>query len=139
VGLALGSLVGLLGGPVGLAVGALTGTLVGAMRDIWVAGVDIDFIAQAQARLQTGKVALVAEIEEEWVVPVDTALEAVGGQVLRRSRNVLPTRRSTRTWRRSAPTSPRWRPRWPRPAARRKTGPGLGADQGSADTVTTHR
>jgi uncharacterized membrane protein len=89
VGLAVGSLVGLLGGPVGLAVGALTGTLVGAMRDIWVAGVDMDFIAQAQARLQPGKVALVAEIEEEWVVPVDTALEAAGGQVLRRSRNVL--------------------------------------------------
>ena len=89
MGMAVGSLIGLLVGPVGLAVGALTGTVVGAMRDLWVAGVDVDFIAEAQARLQPGKVALLAEIEEAWQVPVDTALEAAGGQVLRRSRAVL--------------------------------------------------
>ena len=33
-----------------------------------------------------GKVALVAEVEEEWVIPVDSALEAVGGHVFRRTR-----------------------------------------------------
>ena len=89
MGLAVGSLIGLLGGPLGLAAGALTGTLVGALRDIWVAGVDLDFIAQAQAGLLPGKVALVAEVDEEWVVPVDNALEAAGGQVLRRTRGAL--------------------------------------------------
>ena len=85
-GLAVGSLIGLLGGPVGVAIGAVTGTVVGAVRDFWVAGVGLDFIDEATLHLQPGKVALVAEIEEEWVVPLDTALEAAGGQVFRRTR-----------------------------------------------------
>jgi len=85
-GLAVGSLIGLLGGPAGVAIGALTGTVVGAVRDFWAAGVGLDFIEEATRHLHPGKVALVAEIEEEWVVPVDTALEAVGGQVFRRTR-----------------------------------------------------
>jgi uncharacterized membrane protein len=85
-GLAVGSLIGLLGGPVGLAIGAVTGTVAGAVRDFWVAGVGLDFIEAATQHLQPGKVALVAEIEEEWTVPVDAALEAAGGQVFRRSR-----------------------------------------------------
>lgn len=85
-GLAVGSLIGLLGGPVGVAVGALTGTVAGAVRDFWAAGVGLDFIEEATQHLQPGKVALVAEIEEEWVIPVDSALEAAGGRVLRRTR-----------------------------------------------------
>ena len=88
-GLAVGSLIGLLGGPVGVAVGAMTGTVVGAIRDFWVAGVGLDFIEEAEKNLQPGKVALVAEIEEEWVIPVDTALEAAGGEVFRRTRSEL--------------------------------------------------
>lgn len=85
-GLAVGSLIGLLGGPVGVAIGALTGTVAGAVRDFWAAGVGLDFIEEATQHLQPGKVALLAEIEEEWVIPVDSALEAAGGQVLRRTR-----------------------------------------------------
>jgi uncharacterized membrane protein len=85
-GLAVGSLIGLLGGPVGMAIGAVTGTVAGAVRDFWAAGVGLDFIEAATQHLQPGKVALVAEIEEEWTVPVDAALEAAGGKVFRRSR-----------------------------------------------------
>jgi uncharacterized membrane protein len=87
VGLAVGGLVGLMAGPVGLAVGALTGTLAGAIRDFWVAGVDLDFVEEAEKLLRPGKLALVAEVEEEWVVPVDSALEATGGVVFRRTRS----------------------------------------------------
>ena len=86
VGLAVGSLIGLLGGPVGLTVGAVTGTLVGAVRDFWVAGVGLDFIEESEKLLLPGKVAVLAEIEEEWVIPVDAAMEAAGGHVLRRTR-----------------------------------------------------
>ena len=87
VGLAVGAMIGLLGGgPVGMVVGAATGSMVGAVRDFWAAGVGLDFVEEAQTYLQPGKVALVAEIEEEWVIPVDSALEALGGQVIRRSR-----------------------------------------------------
>jgi uncharacterized membrane protein len=85
-GLAVGSLIGLLGGPVGVAVGAMTGSIAGAVRDFWVAGVGLDFVEEAAQHLLPGKVALVAEIEEEWVIPVDAALESAGGLVLRRSR-----------------------------------------------------
>jgi hypothetical protein len=69
-----------------MAIGAATGTLAGAVRDFWVAGVGLDFVEEAEAQLQPGKVALVAEIEEEWVIPVDTALEAAGGRVFRSTR-----------------------------------------------------
>jgi len=70
VGLAVGALVGLLAGPVGMAVGAVTGTLAGSIRDFWVAGVDLDFVEEAEKMLLPGKVTLVAEVDEEWVVPV---------------------------------------------------------------------
>lgn len=86
-GLAVGSLIGMLGGPVGVVIGAVTGTVAGAVRDFWGAGVGLDFIEEATRHLQPGKVALVAEIEEEWTIPVDSALEAAGGQVFRRSRS----------------------------------------------------
>lgn len=85
-GLAVGSLIGLLGGPIGLAIGAVTGTVVGAIRDFWVAGVGLDFIEEISKHMQPSKVALVAEIEEEWVIPVDTAMETLGGEVFRRNR-----------------------------------------------------
>lgn len=87
VGLAVGSLIGLLGGPAGVVAGAATGTALGAVRDFWVAGVGLDFVEEAEQTLQPGKVALVAELEEEWVIPVDSALEAAGGQVFRRTRS----------------------------------------------------
>jgi uncharacterized membrane protein len=86
-GLAVGSLIGLLGGPVGVGIGAVTGTIVGAIRDFWVAGVGLDFVEEATRQLQPGKVALLAEVEEEWMIPVDIALEAVGGTVFRRTRS----------------------------------------------------
>ncbi|CAN5605226.1 hypothetical protein BH11PSE7_BH11PSE7_17760 [soil metagenome] len=85
-GLAVGALIGLLGGPVGMAVGALTGTVVGAVRDFWLAGVDLDFVEQAAAFLKPGKMAVVAEIEEEWVTPLNSAIEAANGTVFRRPR-----------------------------------------------------
>ena len=70
-----------------MAVGAVTGTVAGAIRDFWVAGVDLDFVEEAEKMLQAGKAALVGEVDEEWVVPVDSALEAAGGAVYRRTRS----------------------------------------------------
>jgi uncharacterized membrane protein len=88
-GLAVGSLIGLMGGPVGVVVGAAAGGAVGAVRDFWLAGVGLDFVEEAERFLQPGKVALVAEIEEEWVIPVDAALESLGGHVFRRTRSEM--------------------------------------------------
>jgi uncharacterized membrane protein len=86
VGLAVGCLIGLLGGPAGLAIGAVTGTAIGALRDYWTAGVGIDFVAEAEKALRPGKVAVVAEVEEDWVIPVDDRMEAAGGIVSRCAR-----------------------------------------------------
>lgn len=88
-GLAVGSVIGLLGGPVGVAVGAVAGTVLGAVRDFWASGVALDFIEDAESNLKPGKVALVAELEEERVAPIDAALEGLGGRVSRCSRNAV--------------------------------------------------
>jgi uncharacterized membrane protein len=86
IGMAVGALIGVLGGPAGMALGAAAGTLVGALRDYWVAGVDIDFVEEVEESLQPGKLAVVAELDEDWVIAVDNAMEAAGGVVFRRAR-----------------------------------------------------
>ena len=86
VGLVTGSLIGLLGGPVGVALGASAGTFGGMLYDFAKVGVGEDFIDEVAQNLQPGKVAVVAEVEEEWVMPVDSRMEAAGGVVFRRAR-----------------------------------------------------
>lgn len=86
-GLWIGSLIGLLAGPAGMAAGAVTGTTVGALRDLGVADLDADFVDQVSDALTPGKFALVADVNEEWVTPVDTRMETLGGHVYRTARN----------------------------------------------------
>jgi uncharacterized membrane protein len=88
-GLATGSLIGLLGGPIGVAIGAATGTFAGSIYDLLQLGVDEDFLAEVSQSLSPGKVAVIAEIDEEWVTPLDTSMEALGGLVFRRARGEL--------------------------------------------------
>ena len=84
VGLATGSLIGLLGGPVGVAIGAYVGSFGGMLYDLATVGVGEDFLAEVGGQLKPGKTAVVAEVEEDWSMPVDTRMEAAGGVVLRR-------------------------------------------------------
>ena len=86
VGMFTGTLVGLLGGPVGAAIGAGIGTLGGALYDLDQTGVSGEFLAEAGEQLRAGKYAVVAELWEEWTMPVDARLEAAGGTVVRRAR-----------------------------------------------------
>lgn len=86
VGLLTGTLVGLIGGPAGAAIGATIGTFGGGMFDLARVGVGTDFVEEVAGSLRPGKVAVVAEINEEWVTPVDSRMEALGGEVLRRAR-----------------------------------------------------
>jgi len=85
-GTALGSLVGLLGGPVGLGIGAAAGAMAGSMGDLLRAEVDAEFLDDVSAALVPGKCAVVADVSEEWVTPVDTTMEALGGTVFRTAR-----------------------------------------------------
>jgi uncharacterized membrane protein len=84
VGLVTGSLIGLIGGPVGVAIGAGAGTFRGILYDLATVGVGEDFLSEVGERLKPGKTALVAEVEEQWTIPVDTRMEAAGGVVFRR-------------------------------------------------------
>ena len=85
VGTSLGSLIGLLGGPAGVAIGAAAGLGAGSAVDIDNAGVGDDFITDVTKQLLPNRVAVVAEIEEDWTTPVDTRMEAIGGTVFRRA------------------------------------------------------
>lgn len=85
-GLLLGSLVGLLGGPVGVAVGAAAGASAGVLGDLNIADLNADFVDEVSTALTPGKFALVVDVNEDWVTPVDTRMEALGGQVFRTAR-----------------------------------------------------
>ena len=86
-GTAIGALIGALGGPIGLAVGAVGGAVAGSIWDLSRAGVNAEFLDDVSAKLTPGKWAIVSEISEEWVTPVDTRMETLGGTVFRISRN----------------------------------------------------
>jgi uncharacterized membrane protein len=85
VGTALGALIGLLGGPAGAAIGAASGLAIGGTLDLNNARVGKDFIEDVDKQLTPNKVAVVAEIKEDWTTPVDTRMEGIGGIVLRRA------------------------------------------------------
>ena len=85
VGSSVGALIGLLGGPVGVAVGAASGLTLGALSDLSEARVGSDFVEEVAEALTPNKVAVVAEIDEDWMAPVDTRMEALGGVVIRRA------------------------------------------------------
>jgi uncharacterized membrane protein len=84
VGIVTGGLVGLLGGPAGVAVGAYVGGFGGLMYDLFKAGVSIDFVDEVSLSLVPGKAAVIADVDETWVTPIDTRLGALGGTTFRR-------------------------------------------------------
>jgi uncharacterized membrane protein/sporulation protein YlmC with PRC-barrel domain len=86
VGLLTGSLIGLIGGPVGFALGAGAGAVGGVVYDVAHLGVGQDFLCDVEQSLLPGKAAVVAEVWEEWTLPVDIRMEALGGVVFRRTR-----------------------------------------------------
>ena len=85
VGTSFGALIGMLGGPVGMIAGAAAGMGAGAGIDFANLGLGEDYIDDVSKALRPGKVALVAEVEEDWVTPVDTRMEAIGGTIFRRA------------------------------------------------------
>jgi uncharacterized membrane protein len=84
VGLVTGGFVGLLGGPAGVAVGAYIGGLGGLVYDLFTAGVSMDFADEVGASLTPGKAAIIADIDEMWVTPIDLRLGALGATTFRR-------------------------------------------------------
>jgi len=86
VGLLTGSLLGLLGGPLGVAIGVGVGMSGGMLYDLAQLGVSEDYLNEVGKSLLPGKAAVVAEVWENWMLPVDTKMEALGGVVFRNTR-----------------------------------------------------
>jgi uncharacterized membrane protein len=82
-GTALGSLIGLFGGPAGFGLGATIGGLTGIIRDLHAARVNSHFVDDVSAMLKPGKFAVAADVSEDLMAPVDTKMGALGGIVFR--------------------------------------------------------
>ena len=82
-GTAIGCLIGILGGPVGVFLGASSGAVLGAFCDLYSSGVNAEFVEEVTGKLTPGKYAIVADISEENVTPLDTKMASLGGQVMR--------------------------------------------------------
>jgi uncharacterized membrane protein len=85
VGLLTGGLIGMIGGPVGVAIGASLGMSGGVLYDLAHLGIGEDFLSEVEKSMLPGTAAVVAEVWEEWTMPVDTRMEALGGVVFRRT------------------------------------------------------
>ncbi len=84
VGIFGGAVVGLIGGPVGVAVGAYVGGLGGMFYDLFRHGISMDFIDEVSTAIEPGTVAVVADVDESWVTPVDTRFAPLGARIYRR-------------------------------------------------------
>jgi uncharacterized membrane protein len=82
-GAGMGALIGLLGGPIGVGIGAGAGAVMGALGDVYRYGIDEEFVREVSAKLTPGEWAIVSDISEERVTPVDDRIEALGGTVFR--------------------------------------------------------
>ncbi len=63
-------------------VGAASGAVLGAFADLYSSGVNAEFV-EVSVKLTPGKYAIVADISEEYVTPIDTKMESLVGQVMR--------------------------------------------------------
>jgi uncharacterized membrane protein len=84
-GMSFGALAGALFGPAGMLLGSAAGLGGGAAVDFTNLGVGQDYLDDVAKALTPGKVAVVAQVDEEWTAPVDSSMEALGGVVLRRT------------------------------------------------------
>jgi len=90
-GTAVGAILGLIGGPLGVITCGTAGAVVGAIADAQKAGLTDDFVGEVSRALKPGKVAVVADIMEEAVTPLDERIERIGGVVLRRMNTLVET------------------------------------------------
>jgi len=85
----IGSLIGILGGPLGVLLGWGTGALIGSLRDISEARSDLSVMRHVTENMQPGQIALMGEIEEESTAPLNTIVQRLGGEILRRPSDEL--------------------------------------------------
>lgn len=82
-GMGVGSLLGLLGGPVGFLIGLYTGAAIGVISDASHYDFADDFVAKVEKKIAVGTVTIIAEIEEDSKVFVDSYLLPMGATISR--------------------------------------------------------
>jgi uncharacterized membrane protein len=80
----LGLTLGTLGGPLGLLLGGAYGALLGSLVDFGTADEAESVLATMARAIEPGKTALIAHVTEPAVEVVDTEMERLGGEVVRR-------------------------------------------------------
>jgi uncharacterized membrane protein len=84
LGTSVGSLIGMLGGPAGAVLGGTAGMTAGSFFDLHNARIGSDYLEDITKALTPNKTAVVAQIDEDWITPVDSRMEELGGDVYRR-------------------------------------------------------
>jgi uncharacterized membrane protein len=82
----VGAFIGLLAGPFGLFAGAAAGALIAFGVELNRAGVTDEFVADVSTALTPGKVAVVADVMEDRMTPLNSRIEEIGGVIFRRTR-----------------------------------------------------
>jgi uncharacterized membrane protein len=82
----VGAFIGLLAGPIGLFAGAAAGALIAFGVELNRAGVTDEFVVDVSTALTPGKVAVVADVMEDWMTPLNSRIEQIGGVIFRRTR-----------------------------------------------------
>ena len=81
----IGLLIGILGGPLGILIGGATGLLIGSLFDVEDDDETRSVLTDLSRSVQVGRDALLAEVVEQSVEVIDTAMSRLNGEVLRRS------------------------------------------------------
>jgi uncharacterized membrane protein len=103
IGVGVGALLGLFAGPVGIAVGvaagagigAAAGGVIGGLTDLERADTRSRALGDTSFVLGAGQSAVIADVTEDWVSPVDLRMREIGGSVHRRSKSAV---RSDEPW-----------------------------------------
>lgn len=81
----VGLLIGVLAGPLGILVGGATGVLLGSLFDLDDADDTDSVLGEISKSIGAGPAGLLADVTEQSADVVDTAMQGLGGMVLRRS------------------------------------------------------
>jgi uncharacterized membrane protein len=82
-GMGVGSLLGMLGGPIGFVFGLYTGTAVGVIADASHYDFAEDFITKVENKMQAGATSIIAEVDEDSEAFIDTYLKPFGAVITR--------------------------------------------------------
>lgn len=97
VGVGVGALLGLFAGPLGIAVGAAAGMgigaaaggLAGGLADAGRADTRSNAFADTALVLGSGQSAVIADVTEDWMSPIDTRMSELGGTIHRRAKSAV--------------------------------------------------